>query len=330
MTANRRVTLLLTNSIDYAADLLVKHLGSERVFRYNTDLWPDYSMCIDANGVELADPTGRRVADAEIAKVYRRSSMRRAVLFPNLKLTELERYAEEELMMAWADLLNIFWEQGRMVLSQPLATLRSGKLHQFEIARRYFEITPYSFLLKRPDRLRAGFESVCKSFNFKYADGIGFYSQKVDEGELDPEQPWFLTDFIDATHDVTVAVVRDAAFAFELDRSAFIGETVDWRRAPTEYGHRGWKRAALPKALEQNLFRFMADVGQHFARVDFLRKGERYVFLEANYNGEWGWLDPDNTQGLLAKILYEIDPDTPLVGVPRPSWTSAPRERSSA
>ena len=39
MTAEPQVTLLITNSIDYLADLLVARLGSERVFRYNTDLW---------------------------------------------------------------------------------------------------------------------------------------------------------------------------------------------------------------------------------------------------------------------------------------------------
>jgi hypothetical protein len=77
MTAEPQVTLLITNSIDYLADLLVARLGSERVFRYNTDLWRDYSFCFSADGVEISDPTGRSVTDANIAKVYRRSAMSR-------------------------------------------------------------------------------------------------------------------------------------------------------------------------------------------------------------------------------------------------------------
>lgn len=318
----RPVTLLLTNSIDYLADLLVGRLGSDRVFRYNTDLWRDYALCFGEAGVEIADPTGRRVTDASIAKVYRRSSIRGSVLFPQSRPTDLERYAEEEVYMAWADLLNIFWTQGKVVLSQPLATLRSGKLQQLRIAPKYFEIAPYRFLLNRGDCLRPGTVSVCKSFNFKYTEGIGFYSQKVEEGSLDPAQPWFLTDYVDATHDVTVAVVRDELFAFELDRSKFLGETIDWRRAATEYAHRGWTRVELPTALRAAIFGFMAEVGQHFARLDFLRRDDRYVFLEANYNGEWGWLDPDATEGLMAKIVQEIHPDTPLVSVPRPNWSA--------
>jgi hypothetical protein len=320
MAVQPRVTLLITNSIDYAADLLVSQLGSHRVFRYNTDLWRDYALCFSADGVEIADPTGRRVTDADVAKVYRRSSMRGSVLFPQTELTDLERYAEEEVHAAWADLLNIFWDQGKIVLSQPLGTLRSGKLQQLRVATKYFAITPYRFLLNRGDRLREGATAVCKSFNFKFSEGVGFYSSKVDEGELDPLQPWFLTDFVDATHDVTIAVVRDALFAFELDRSVFIDQTIDWRQSPVRHAHRGWTRAAVPTALEAGIFGFMTEVGQHFARIDFLRKGDRYTFLEANYNGEWGWLDPDNTEGLMAKIVHEIHPDTPCTSCPRPRW----------
>jgi hypothetical protein len=110
---------------------------------------------------------------------------------------------------AWADLFNIFWHQGKMVLSQPLGTLRSGKLQQLRVAPKYFEITPYSFLLNRGDRLRPGTISVCKSFNFKYADGVGFYSYKVDEGDLDQAQPWFAaTAEMLAPHSLPILRVR--------------------------------------------------------------------------------------------------------------------------
>ena len=142
MTAEPQVTLLITNSIDYLADLLVARLGSERVFRYNTDLWRDYSFCFSADGVEISDPTGRSVTDANIAKVYRRSAMRGSVLFPQMELTDLERYAEEEVYAAWADLFNIFWHQGKIILSQPLGTLRSGKLLQLRIAPKYSRSPP--------------------------------------------------------------------------------------------------------------------------------------------------------------------------------------------
>ncbi len=60
------------------------------------------------------------------------------------------------MFTAWADLLNIFREQGKVVLSQPLATLRSGKLQQLRVAPKYFEITPYRFVFNRGDLLLPG------------------------------------------------------------------------------------------------------------------------------------------------------------------------------
>lgn len=320
MIAHRPVALLLSNSIDYVSDLLVERLGSEKIFRYNTDMWRDYRLCVTESRIEISDPTGRSVTDDSIAKVYRRSNMRGSVIFPGAQLSPLDHYAEEEVWLGWSDLLNIFWDQGKIVLSQPLSTLRSGKMLQLRAAAKYFNITPYQLLVNRPDRLHSGVTSVAKSFSFKFADGVGFYSTPVDEGELDPAQPWFLTNLVDATHDLTVAVVRDEIFAFELDRTPFLHQTIDWRQAPMEYAHRGWAKVELPEAVQAGIFSFMAEVGQHYARIDFLRKDQHYTFLEANYNGEWGWLDPHATEGLMAKIADEIDPDTPRTSCPRPAW----------
>jgi len=314
------VTLFITNSIDYVADLLVKQLGSEHFFRYNTDLWKDYRLLVSDETIEIEDPTGRRVTETDIVKVYRRSSMRASTIFPALAQTDAERYAEEEVWMALTDVLNIFWEQGKVVLNQPLATMRSCKMQQMRIAAKYFTVTPFRFVLGSEAYLRPGVQSVAKSFTFKFANGVGFYARKVDEGSLDASWPWFLTYYIEADEDVTVVFVRDRLFAFSLSRDAFIAETIDWRKSPTRYAHRGWRAFGLPADLERAIFAFAAEIGLHYARLDFLKKGQRYTFLEANYSGEWGWLDPDNTNGLMAKILYEIDPRTPRVGCPQLRW----------
>lgn len=317
----RAVTLLITNSIDYVADLLVKNLGSDNVFRYNTDLWQDYKLLVSDKTIEIEDPIGRHVTETNIAKVFRRSSMRASTIFPTMQLSDAERYAEEEVWMAWSDILNIFWEQGKVVLNQPLATMRSCKMQQMRLAAKHFAVTPFRFVVGSEKYLRPGIQSVAKSFSFKFADGIGFYARKVDESSLDVSHPWFLTDFVDADEDVTVALVRDELFAFSLERQPFIDSTIDWRKAPAEHAHRNWKPIKLPPAIEQAIFSFAAEVGIHYARLDFLKKDSHYTFLEANFSGEWGWLDPDNKNGLMAKILYEIDPHTPVIGCPQPNWS---------
>ena len=81
MSANP-VTLLLTNSVDYVADLVVTNLGTEHIFRYNSDLWQDYKVRVTEDVIELENAAGRRITDADIAKVYRRSNARAPCSFP--------------------------------------------------------------------------------------------------------------------------------------------------------------------------------------------------------------------------------------------------------
>jgi hypothetical protein len=321
--ATSPITLLLTNSIDYVADLLVERLGTKQIFRYNSDLWHDYRLCVNESTIEIENPTGRLVTDRDIVKVYRRSTARASTLFPDRPMTPDARFAEEEVWTAWNDIVNIFWAQGKVVLVQPYASMRVGKLQQLRAASRYFRTTPFRFVVGAPRWLRAGVVSVVKSFSFKFEPGVGFYSRRVTESDLDPRYPWFLTDYVEAAADVTVAVVRDAIFAFALERAEFVGDTIDWRLAPSEYAHHAWKPIRAPATLQDAVGRFMRDAGAHYARLDFLETEGDYVFLEANFTGEWAWLDPHGEHGLLAKIADEIDPRTPCVGVPRIGWLAS-------
>jgi hypothetical protein len=314
------LTLLLTNSIDYVSDVIVERLGQEKVFRYNSDLWQDYSLTVTEQSISIENPAGKRITDKDIAKVYRRSTARASTLFPERELSAGERYAEEEVWSAWNDIVNIFWHQDKIVLTQPYATMRSGKLHQLRVAHKYFKTTPYRFLINDPASLNPDQSSVVKSFSFRFTTGVGFYTQKIKELDLDPRQPWFLSNFIDANDDVTIAFVRDELFAYRLDRSEFIDETIDWRQAPSEYAHRAWQPVVLPDALSKAIFSFMQECGAHFGRLDFLKTDDDYIFLEVNFTGEWLWLDAEGDNGLLNKILHEIDPTTPCHSCPRPQW----------
>ena len=324
--ASTPITLLLTNSFDNVSDLIVRELGTEHIFRYNSDLWPDYKLRVTQDTFELENAAGRRITDDDVVKVYRRSCARASEIHPDHPLSAEKRYMEEELWSAWSDLLDRFWADGKVVLVNPSALWRIGKMQQLRVARKHFVTTPYSFLINRPDALRPGVESVAKSFSFHFGNNGGFYARPVREDQLDPACPWFLTNLVKARWDVTVAVVRDDLFAFSLDRSAFINQTIDWRLAPEDYARGNWQPLALPPAMDDAVFAFLRGFGAHYARLDFLRSGDTYTFLEANFTGEWGWLDPEGRFGLRDKILHEIDPRTPRVSCPRFEWSRFERE----
>ncbi len=133
---------------------------------------------------------------------------------------------------------------------------------------------------------------------------------------MSPEAPWFIQECITAETDVTVQVVRDRVFAFELDRRPFMEETVDWRELAADETSGEWLPHTLPKGIEKNIYGFMDRLGLHFGRLDFLVAGDVYHFLEVNPNGQWGWLDVEGKHGLLNKVIEEISPSTPCTPIP--------------
>jgi hypothetical protein len=52
--------LVITRSLDITADLLFKRLGHS-AFRLNFDLWGDYSLILEPNRWEIANPAGLKI-----------------------------------------------------------------------------------------------------------------------------------------------------------------------------------------------------------------------------------------------------------------------------
>ena len=314
---NAPITFIYTNSYDTTTDLLVAKLGSERVFRFNFNLWRDYRIYVDGDRFEIASPAGRSVGDRDIAKVLWRKPMRRQHMLPDESLPRLESYLDEELWYAMRELVGLLWYQGKLVLVEPFADLRAGKLIQARVARRYFNVPRWKFACGMPAALRQPGPSVAKSLTSeRVGTGAVLYTTPVVESDLDPSTPWMLQDLVAAEKDVTIAFVRDRLFAFELPREGFLERTVDWRRAALETITNDWPVHELPGEMTAKLFAFMQDMGLHYGRIDMLYGRGSYHFLEVNSGGEWGWLDAEGKHGLLDKMLEEISPDTPVHSLP--------------
>ncbi len=315
MTPAPLVTFLYTNSFDTTADLLILKLGDDKFFRFNFDLWRDYRISISDDRFEIENPAGRKVCDEGLAKAYWRKPMRKHHMFPDSKLPRVESYLEEELWYAMRELMNRFRAQGKLVLTEPFADMRAGKLVQARVAKHYFHVPAASFVCGRSDK--SGLEkSVVKSLTSRRVDhGKVVYTTRVKKEDLDPSAPWYIQDLVEAEKDVTVAFVRDRLFAFELERDRFRQRTVDWREVSLETESSNWPAHRLPNAMEASIFDFMKDMGLQYGRLDFLYAQGRYYFLEVNSNGEWGWLDVDGEHGLLEKVAEEVSPSTSVHSV---------------
>ncbi len=122
--------------------------------------------------------------------------------------------------------------------------------------------------------------------------------------QLGSALPWFGQQQVAAaTHDVTVVYIAGQCFAFECSRDQFAGADC---RIPTATGQARWSRIELSCTEESKVQNFMHETAHHFGRLDFLRDAEGLWFLELNPNGQYAWLDPDGSQGVLKAIAAEI------------------------
>jgi hypothetical protein len=310
------VTFLYTNSFDTTADLLILNLGSEKFFRFNFDLWRDYRIYIDDERFEIENPTGLRICDQGLAKAYWRKPMRKQHMFPDMQIPQIENYIEEELWYAMRELVNRFWLEGKLVLTEPFADMRGGKLIQARIAKKYFDVPAARFVCGRSKKSDPTTSVVKSLTSSRVKEGAVIYTTRVRMEELDSSSPWYTQEFVEAEKDITVAFVRDQFFAFELPREGFVQRTIDWREVSLETATSDWPTHQLPDKLKAGIFSFMRDMGLHYGRLDFLYTQGKYVFLEVNSNGEWGWLDVEGKYGLRDKIAKEVSPLTPVHSVP--------------
>lgn len=317
MPTSPGITLLYTNSYDGTADLVVRELGGANVFRFNFDLWADYRLRIGPRDFEIRSPGGRIIRPEDVAKVYWRKPMPYREIFPERSFATERVYADEEMWYALRDLVNLLWEQGKVVLVEPLAENRVGKFVQMRVAADLFQVPPWQFLRDAPEYLAPKKEAVVKSLTLsRVAKGAVLYATRVDQQELDPHEPWLVQDYVDADADITVVYVRGELFAFELART-FTDRTIDWREVSLEPAYYRWAAHHLPAGLAAAIRQYMGRLALDYGRLDFLRlRSGDYAFLEVNPHGEWGWLDPQGLFGVLPAIIREVSPQTPVHPLP--------------
>lgn len=317
MAPSPGITFLYTNSYDGTADLVVRELGLANVFRFNFDLWGDYQLRLGPRNLEIRNPAGLTLRPEGVAKVYWRKPMPTREIFPERSFPTEQLYAEAEMWYAMRDLVNLLWQQGKVVLVEPFAENRVGKFVQLRVAADLFQVPPWKFLRGWPEHLAPGQQSVVKSLTLdRVADRAVIYATRVPEAELDPHSPWFVQDYVEADKDITVVFVRGQLFALELERS-FKERSIDWRPVSLEPAFPPWKPHALPDSLVAAIRQFMVRLSLDYGRLDFLlRPSGEYAFLEVNPHGEWGWLDPRGELGILPAVIHEVSPHTPVHPLP--------------
>jgi hypothetical protein len=295
-------------------------LGPDKVFRFNFDIWSDYAFEITSSKFRIVNPTGRIVDTASVSKALWRKPWGRLPFRPSSR-TDEDRYYDQEVWYAIREIVNLLWFDRRIVLVEPYAERHAGKFVQMRTAAKHLQVPLYQFRLGLPSIFANSETIVAKSLTTEPVGSASarelLFTTRVVDSDLSPKCPWMVQTYVHAEKDVTVAFVRDQLFAFELDRTPFRERTADWREMPEGWEGGTWYPHQLPDDVARGIFSFMADLGLHFGRLDFLVGQDGYWFLEVNSNGEWAWLDTMGQYGLLPKVVSEIDPDQPRYPIPR-------------
>lgn len=273
------------------------------VFRFNSDLWREYSWNIHSTGYELRDPSGRCCREEEVGAVYERKVWFEPRFIDVPAGGSQENWLRTEVMEIWSGIKDLAVGAGKMALIHPSPGGVWKKIRQMRVAAKYFPVPDWQMLhMYQPD---LGDAVVCKSNGGASVGNFQIFNvRKVAPEMLDTSYPWFLQKAVqEAEEDVTVAWIAGKMFASSLRRDAFKGMD---SRVVNSVNAQGWQPAELSRDEQSRITELMKETGLSFARLDFLRTPQGLVFLELNPNGQFVWMDLHDERGMLSSIADEI------------------------
>jgi hypothetical protein len=297
---------IFSNSFDATTDIIIKHLRNRSdVFRFNSDILPDYSILWRPGYWEISNlVTCERLSSTTLTTAYWRKPLE--MLSGSLPGYSEQFYAAE-IRYAFREIINAISRSSRFRLVEPFAERRVGKFYQLEMASKYFRIPGTYFALNAHDVTDIvefkDIEFVAKSISGAEVDSNSvLYTSRVDISSIDPGKPWFLQCLASADSDVTCAFVSGKCFWARRSRSD-MGNVIDVREAQ-EFGD--WETCNRKPHEEAAVRNLMDDLSLNFGRLDFIECEGVLVFLEVNPNGQYAWLDLDNSRGLITSIIDQI------------------------
>lgn len=296
-------TLILTARGDLCSDILAPYFQSE-VVRLDLDFLHHDGFRWTPKGLMLS---GRGISWCEVSALYWRKPGDPICH----DMPQLERFELQQRLHVFRSLSALARSLGIWQLVDPLHEYKIPKPLQLEQAGDLFQ-TP-SWEICTGCRTQISLPLVSKAFAPVPVKGDRMLvTTKIDEPDkLDPRFTWFLQPAVPAKLDATVVFCCGETWGFALERPRD-SSWIDWRLVMDNHREAAWRRIEVPEEISQSIHTFMHRLGLHYGRLDFLvDESDTWWFLEVNPNGQFGWLDPHNTNGVLATIakFAERDPN---------------------
>ena len=112
------------------------------------------------------------------------------------------------------------------------------------------------------------------------------------------EAPTIFQPYVDKAAELRCVVIGEKIFCAKMNSQANENTRKDWRGGDREH-----EIFSLPGQVEASIHRLMDSLGINFASMDMILTPEgEFVFLEANPNGQWLWIEQELGLPLVASM----------------------------
>lgn len=294
--------LILSSVYDFSVDLVIqrlekaKHnyirLNKEHFNLYEISLNPiDKTLTINGNGLSVCIATIKSVWYRQ--PVFLRNTPGK-IIDINDQLSKSQWNAFLRGLMVFD---NAFW------MNWPQSTYAAeSKPYQLMLASKMGFTVPQTIISNG-----LGFKHLCSDkFIIKSLDTVLLrenndcyftYTSNAtpDDFSLNntKDAPITFQEYIEDKLDIRVTVIRDKVFSVSITKN---GNPIDndWRT--TEKIHLEYNDIRLPDEVNDMCISYVKTLGLNYGAIDFIKSHDRFVFIEINPTGEWGWLANEERQ----------------------------------
>lgn len=305
------IVLILTNAEDPTAALVENELvmmGAEYC-RLNTETFGsqffiDYSLACGTSRFMITTPD-RQIRDDDILSIwYRRPKAPNVSYLDNDRGASQFATAELESALNGALLsLNCLWVSHPSAIrlaTHKICQLKAALFFGFEVPRtiissnvaaiRQFYEALRSEGKKTAAKLVSKGPPIASSPDQQYC----VYTSLLSDKDLLSDEalsvcPAIYQEYIEKKYELRITVVGDEAFACEIHSQAAERTRIDWRRY--DLPNTPHLPHELNPVIADRCIALTRHFGLSFSAIDLIvTPDNRFVFLELNPNGQWGWI----------------------------------------
>jgi glutathione synthase/RimK-type ligase-like ATP-grasp enzyme len=297
--------LLVTSKEDVTTDLVVDNFNihGDKYYRFNTEeLCKSVNVVFEPNkrNVLLFDTNKDQLIDlATIKSVYFRRP--KIPCAPADLLLSEQHFVMNEIANTLEGIYKYlddrFWISNVYSIRQA-----ENKLYQQLIANKFGFVIPKSIITNdykvALDFLEANKECVVKPIKSGLVSDetepkVIFTSliTKDDIPTLErvSECPTYFQEHIKKIADIRVTVIGSTIFSAKIFSQEFEETRIDWRKG--EHVNLQYEAVDLGPKMNEACVSLTKFLGLQFGALDFILDSDgRYIFLEINPNGQWGWI----------------------------------------